>query len=147
MKDLLSKEHYCYKIHTLPMKSSAYLPFLQTNPHFHKKILILPCYDFSNIPSHPINKGWGRGEGCSHYERQLNNNAYYNQLSKDQTAAKHETVKNVNSQQCYRNVSKGKSNYQNAAKGLKTISPQITRLYIQPKIHQHGNPGRTVISS
>ena len=37
--------------------------------------------------------------------------------------------------------------FQNAAKGLKTISPQITRLYIQPKIHQHGNPGRTVISS
>ena len=89
----------------------------------------------------------GGGGGCSHYERQLNNNAYYNQLSKDQTAAKHETVKNVNSQQCYRNISKGKSNYENAAKGLKTISPQITRLYIQPKIHQHGNPGRTVISS
>ena len=27
MKDLLSKEHYCYKIHTLLMKSSAYLLF------------------------------------------------------------------------------------------------------------------------
>ena len=26
MKDLLSKEHYCYKIHTLLMKISAY-PF------------------------------------------------------------------------------------------------------------------------
>ena len=26
MKDLLSKEHYCYKIHTLLMKSSAYPP-------------------------------------------------------------------------------------------------------------------------
>ena len=25
MKDLQSKEHYCYKIHTLLMKSSAYL--------------------------------------------------------------------------------------------------------------------------
>ena len=24
MKNLLSKEHYCYKIHTLLMKSSAY---------------------------------------------------------------------------------------------------------------------------
>ena len=27
MKDLLSKEHYCYKIHTILMKSSAYLLF------------------------------------------------------------------------------------------------------------------------
>ena len=26
MKDLLSKEHYSYKIHTLLMKSSSYLP-------------------------------------------------------------------------------------------------------------------------
>ena len=33
MKDLLSKEHYPYKIHTLLMKNSAYLtlPFLQKN--------------------------------------------------------------------------------------------------------------------
>ena len=51
MKDLLSKEHYCYEIHTSLMKSSAYLlfyrhplsidmgypPFLQENldPPFH----------------------------------------------------------------------------------------------------------------
>ena len=27
MKDLLSKEHYCYKIYTLLMKTSAYLLF------------------------------------------------------------------------------------------------------------------------
>ena len=33
MKDMLSKEHYSYKIHTLLMKSSAYTPllFLQKN--------------------------------------------------------------------------------------------------------------------
>ena len=27
MKDLLIEEHYCYKIHTLQMKSSVYPPF------------------------------------------------------------------------------------------------------------------------
>ena len=56
MKNLLSKEHYCYNtIYTLLMKSSAYPlsidnplyglpPFLQENldPHF---------YDFSEIPT------------------------------------------------------------------------------------------------
>ena len=32
MKDLMSKEHYCYKIHTLTMKSSAYVPLLHRQP-------------------------------------------------------------------------------------------------------------------
>ena len=32
MKDLLSKEHCCYKIHTLLMKSSAYLIFYKQHP-------------------------------------------------------------------------------------------------------------------
>ena len=31
MKNLVSKEHYCFKIHALLMKSSAYLPFID-NP-------------------------------------------------------------------------------------------------------------------
>ena len=64
MKDSLSKEHYCYKIHTLLMKSSGYLPhyidILQTHPiwikpaHFYKKILTCPThpfYDFSKTLS------------------------------------------------------------------------------------------------
>ena len=44
MKDLLSKDHYCYKIHTLLMKSSAYSPSID-NPLYglptriYKKIL------------------------------------------------------------------------------------------------------------
>ena len=32
MKDLLSKEHYCYKIHILLLKSSAYLLFYRHPP-------------------------------------------------------------------------------------------------------------------
>ena len=60
MKDLPSKEHYPYKIHTLLTKSSAYPPSID-NPllhgHFYKNILIPPFYDFSEIPFPPINKG------------------------------------------------------------------------------------------
>ena len=54
MKDLLSKEYYCYKIHALLMKviSSQWL----RPSHFYTKILILYFYDFSE--SHPtISKG------------------------------------------------------------------------------------------
>ena len=49
MKDLLSKEHYCYKIQTPLTTSSAFLPFIDNPPpaphpnglplHFYKKIL------------------------------------------------------------------------------------------------------------
>ena len=54
MKNLLSKEHNCYKIHTLLMKSSAYPlsmdnPPIWANPHFYKKSLIPHSYDFSEI--------------------------------------------------------------------------------------------------
>ena len=50
MKDLLSKEHYCYKIHTL-IKSSAHPHPLANHPirtllHFYKKILIFPSMIF-----------------------------------------------------------------------------------------------------
>ena len=54
MKNLLTKEHYCYKIYTLLMKSSAY-PLSIDNAliwatlHFYKKILIRQVYDFSEI--------------------------------------------------------------------------------------------------
>ena len=43
MKDILRKEHYCYRIRTLLMKSSAYLPPPQENLE----------------PNPPINKGGG----------------------------------------------------------------------------------------
>ena len=47
MKDLLSKEHYCYKIHTVLMKSIAYPPSIDNPlyglpPNFYKKILYRP---------------------------------------------------------------------------------------------------------
>ena len=57
MKDLLSKQHYCYKTHTSLMKTSAYLLFYRqlnptpaphpymaiwATPYFYKKILIPP---------------------------------------------------------------------------------------------------------
>ena len=38
MEDLLSKAHYCFKIHTLLMKSSVYLSL----PKCYKKTLIPP---------------------------------------------------------------------------------------------------------
>ena len=54
MKDLLSKEYYCYEVHALLMKNCAYsLPFTDTliygsppPPYSYKKILRLLFYDF-----------------------------------------------------------------------------------------------------
>ena len=52
MKDLLIKEHYCYKIHTLLMKSSAYFLFCRQptqywlHPPFLQEILDGTFYDF-----------------------------------------------------------------------------------------------------
>ena len=51
MKDFPSKEHYCYKIHVLLMKSSAYHVSVDTltyigYPHFYRKILISPSMIF-----------------------------------------------------------------------------------------------------
>ena len=51
MKDLLSKERYCYKIHVLLMKSSAYHVSIDTltyigYPHCYRKILISPSMIF-----------------------------------------------------------------------------------------------------
>ena len=58
MKDLLSKEHYCYKIHTLLLKSSAYplspiwtIPILKENLEPHLSMI------FQNLKPHK-NKGW-----------------------------------------------------------------------------------------
>ena len=52
MIDLLSKEHDCYKIHALLMKSITYAPSVDTqplselpSPHFYKKILNPFFYD------------------------------------------------------------------------------------------------------
>ena len=58
MKDLLNKEHYCYKIHTLLTKSGVYSPPSVENPSpslYGLPPTILPgnCdppfYDFSKI--------------------------------------------------------------------------------------------------
>ena len=59
MKDFLSNENYCYKIHTLLMKSSAYsLSFYRQPPymeyhalHLYKEIFIPPSMIFQK--SHP----------------------------------------------------------------------------------------------
>ena len=61
MKDLLSKEHHCYKIHTL--KSSAFPSSIENPPiwttlHFSKKILIPLQWLFKNFNTLlPINVG------------------------------------------------------------------------------------------
>ena len=50
MKDLLSKDDYCYKIHTLT-KSSGYPPFIDNPPYMDPSF-----YGFSKI-STPIDNG------------------------------------------------------------------------------------------
>ena len=58
MKDLLSKEHYCYKIYTLLVKSSAHSPYIDNPldvlppPPFLKVNPVPPFYDFSKISVH-----------------------------------------------------------------------------------------------
>ena len=77
MKGLLSKEHYCCKIHTLLRKSIAYpffyrQPTYMDYPPFLQENLDPPFYDFSKIPTQSINKGgmvhtiyvlWSRSNG------------------------------------------------------------------------------------
>ena len=74
MKDLRSKEHYCYKIHILLMKTSAYLLFdrqlmppaphpymaIWATPYFYKRILIPPKNLFYKNSNCHISK-WGGG--------------------------------------------------------------------------------------
>ena len=65
MKDLRSKEHYCYKIYTLLMKSSAHPPYIE-NPLdvlppssiFKRKSCPTLLWFFKNL-SPPLNKGGG----------------------------------------------------------------------------------------
>ena len=66
---MLSKEHYCYKIHTLTlMKSSVYppppplygLPSPSPTP-FSQENLDPPSYNFLKIPTPHINEYWGDG--------------------------------------------------------------------------------------
>ena len=69
MSDMLSKEHYCYKIYKSIINKKQCLPAGPPPPtpplrkkkwgspppppptNFYKKILILPFYDFSKIPT------------------------------------------------------------------------------------------------
>ena len=44
MKDLMSKEHYCYKIHTLLMKSSAYPPYYRQLSYIENPAHPLPIF-------------------------------------------------------------------------------------------------------
>ena len=80
MKDLLSEEHYCYKIHTLLMESndnplSIDKSLIWTTPIFTRKSWLTPhplsLLWFFKIPNLLISRGeGGRGDGgggCSHY--------------------------------------------------------------------------------
>ena len=59
MKDLLNKEHYCYNIHTLLMKSSAYLLFYRQplymgyTPSAISRAILKPVYQFGIPNSDP----------------------------------------------------------------------------------------------
>ena len=70
MKELLIKDHYHYRIHTLLMKSSAYLSLLRINflyrlsldplIHLYNKILNFPSsIIFQKFKHLPINTGGG----------------------------------------------------------------------------------------
>ena len=68
MKDMLSKGHYCYKIHASLMKNSTAPPppppplLCGLPPIFTLKSWVgpsQPFYDFSKISTLPL--GWGRG--------------------------------------------------------------------------------------
>ena len=61
MKDLLSTEHYCYKVYTLFMKTIGYdlsidNPTIRTSSHFYKLILISHSMIFQKSQP-PIIKG------------------------------------------------------------------------------------------
>ena len=61
MKDLLSKKHYCYKIHALLVKSRAYTPSIE-NPLFLQEDLIPPSMTVQKPQSPP-----SKNKGGSHY--------------------------------------------------------------------------------
>ena len=61
MEDFLSKEHYCYKIHTLLMKSSALnqLPFMDYLPStVFQENLDPPCSTIFEKSQPPIKVGY-----------------------------------------------------------------------------------------
>ena len=69
MEDLLSKEHYSYKIYALKMESSAYppSPLLQTTPFYKQSPIftgkslssLLGFFKNSNLPINKGGEGWG----------------------------------------------------------------------------------------
>ena len=66
MKGLPSKEHYCYKIHTLLMKSSAYVPSIANLP-----VWIIPQFLQENHgPPHSMifQKFYKKSRNSWHYE-------------------------------------------------------------------------------
>ena len=48
MEDVLSKEHYCYKIYTLSMKGIAYPPFYRQPPFLQENLDLPPPSIFPN---------------------------------------------------------------------------------------------------
>ena len=68
MKDLLSKDYYCYKINALLVKSmtthSFYIQpsYLDYPAFFIRKTCLLPVYDFKILLSFPMyNPAYGSG--------------------------------------------------------------------------------------
>ena len=83
MEDLQSKEHYFYKINTLLMKSSAYLPFyrqplpcMDYPPSLEENLDPLCLLWFKKNPNHPISRGGGGGSHYLHqHDRKLHQNS------------------------------------------------------------------------
>ena len=75
-------------------------------------------------------------------ERQLNNTENYRKCQEDPTATNMKLVNDKTER-----LKKQKLINEKIAEGLKRNDPKTPKLYLRPKIHKEGNPGRPVVSS
>ena len=74
--------------------------------------------------------------------RELSDNNFYRKLNHDPTPTYAERINNTIEQFKEEGLIT-----ETIAKGLKTHNPKTSNLYLNPKIHKEGSPGRPVISS
>ena len=68
MKDLLSKEHYSYKIHTLLMESRAYRPFYREPPYMNYPPFLQESLDSPSMTFQKSQPPLQIRRGSSHYD-------------------------------------------------------------------------------
>ena len=75
-------------------------------------------------------------------ERQLNNKEKYRKINYEPTTVNNETIYKVISRFQKENLQS-----KNISEGLKTENAKTPHLYLKPKAHKEGNPGRPEIGS